>query len=385
MRETNNYPFILVHGYLCWGNEDRINDVCPLFGMWNGSAKETLMDAGYVADTPSVGPFSGMWDRACELYAKIKGGRVDYGKVHSERCGHDRFGKTYPGIVPNWGELDDAGKIQKVNLVGHSFGGPTVRTLIHLLAEGSEEERNGTDPDDLCPLFEGGKVKWVHSCTTLAGVHNGVTLPDQLDAIIKPFGFLICSLSQWVSGTTISKIYGFHLDRFGLSSQEKHVSWDPELIMKYVNAKEDNIHWELSREGIAELTKDYTVYDNIYYFAYYGRRTVTGPDGKEHPSKDMWLPMRPFGWMTGNLKMDKIGREWAPNDGLVNTPSPQHPAKDPFVAWTPDLELKPGIWHVMPEEWKDHTSYMGVLETKEDYKNFFLEIADRVTDLPVIE
>ena len=135
MRKTNNYPFVLIHGYLCWGNEDRINDVCPTYGMWNGSAKTTLQDAGYIADTPSVGPFTGMWDRACELYAFIKGGTVDYGKVHSERIGHDRFGKTYPGFVPNWGELDEAGKIQKVNLIGHSFGGPTVRTLIHLLAE----------------------------------------------------------------------------------------------------------------------------------------------------------------------------------------------------------------------------------------------------------
>ena len=73
MRKTNNYPFVLVHGYLCWGNDDRINDICPLFGMWNGSAKEALQDAGYIADTPSVGMFSGMWDRACELYAFIKG------------------------------------------------------------------------------------------------------------------------------------------------------------------------------------------------------------------------------------------------------------------------------------------------------------------------
>ncbi len=153
MRKTNNYPFVLVHGYLCWGNDDRINDICPTFGMWNGSAKTALLDAGYIADTPSVGMFSGMWDRACELYAFIKGGRVDYGKVHSERNGHARFGKTYPGYVPNWGELDENGKIQKINLIGHSFGGPTVRTLIHLLAEGSEIERQGTDPDDLCSPF----------------------------------------------------------------------------------------------------------------------------------------------------------------------------------------------------------------------------------------
>ncbi len=274
MRKTNNYPFVLVHGYLCWGNDDRINDICPLFGMWNGSAKTALLDAGYIVDTPSVGMFSGMWDRACELYAFIKGGRVDYGKVHSERNGHARFGKTYPGYVPNWGELDENGKIQKINLIGHSFGGPTVRTLIHLLAEGSEIERQGTDPDDLSDLFKGGKVKWVHSCTTLAGTHNGVTLPEQIQPVIKPLAFTIFSLAPLTSGTWFSKVYGFHLDRFGLSSQTKHVGWDPTLLLHYVNLREDNIHWELSREGAKELTKDYTVYDNIYYFSYYGTRTA---------------------------------------------------------------------------------------------------------------
>lgn len=384
MRETNNYPFILVHGFLCWGNEDRLNDVMPLFGMWNGSAKVALVDAGYTADTPSVGMFSGIWDRACELYAKIKGGRVDYGKVHSERCGHDRYGKTYPGIVPNWGELDDEGKIQKINLIGHSFGGPTLRQLIHLLAEGSEEERAGTPEDELSDLFKGGKVKWVHSCTTLAGTVNGVTLPEQIKKFIVPVEWVVGALAMVTSGTWFSKVYGFHLDRFGVSSQTKHLSFDPSLIKHFVGLKEDNIGWELGRELCQELSKDFHVYDNIYYFSYYGVRTAINKKGKMAGTKDMWFAMKPFGYMAGNINIDKIGKEWAPNDGLVNVPSAHHPFNDPWQDYDPD-NIKPGIWNVMPQEYKDHTSYMGILETKEDYANFFLEIADRVTDLPVIE
>ncbi|MBQ8925018.1 MAG: hypothetical protein IJ051_02000 [Clostridia bacterium] len=385
MRKTNNYPFVLVHGFLCWGEEDRINDICPLFGMWNGSAKETLQDAGYTADTPSVGMFSGMWDRACLLYAYIKGGRVDYGKVHSEKYGHDRYGKTYPGVVPNWGELDEAGKIQKINIIGHSFGGPTVTTLLHLLAEGSEEERAGTDPDDLSPLFEGGKEKWVHSCTTLAGTHNGVTLPEQLGKRTMDIAeWAVGALAMLTSGTWFSKVYGFHLDRFGVSSQTKHLSLDPTLIQHFVNLREDNIGWELSREVCQEMTKDYKIYDNIYYFSYYGVRTEKNKKGGQSGTKDMWLPMRPFGYMTGNWKRKQVSDEWLPNDGLVNIPAAHHPIGQPWQDFDA-ADIKPGIWNVMPQEYKDHTSYMGVLETKEDYKNFFLEIADRVTDLPVIE
>ena len=140
MEKTNNYPVVMVHGFLCWGSEERINDFLPLFGMWNGNARMTVLEMGVPCFTPSVGPFSGMWDRACDLYAHIKGGTVDYGYVHSKRNHHERYGNTYEALVPNWGDLDEYGKIQKINLIGHSFGGPTVRTLINLLAEGSKEE-----------------------------------------------------------------------------------------------------------------------------------------------------------------------------------------------------------------------------------------------------
>ncbi len=46
----------------------------------------------------------------------------------------------------------------KINLFGHSFGGVTVRLLAHLMAEGSQEERDATPPDELSPLFKGGHM-----------------------------------------------------------------------------------------------------------------------------------------------------------------------------------------------------------------------------------
>ena len=49
------------------------------------------------------------------------------------------------------------------------------------------------------------------------------------------------------------------------------------------------------------------------------------------------------------------------------------------------MEIKPGIWNVMPEEWKDHTSYMGIGETAEDYHKFFKALAVRSMTLPVVE
>lgn len=383
MEKQNSYPFILVHGFLCWGSESGIDKKFPTFGMWVGNAKTALESAGYQAGTPHVGPFSGMWDRACMLYARIKGGTVDYGKVHSERGGYPRYGETYPGLVPNWGELDDEGKIQKINLIGHSFGGPTVRTLINLLAEGSEEEREGTDPDDLSPLFAGGKQGWVHSCVTLAATHSGVTLPDAAPHLMNVFAYAMYGLANASSGTPLSRFYDFSLDRFGFTSKTRHIKPQPKKIHDLLKKKENNIYWELSTEGGSFLTRNYKTYDNIYYFSYSGRRTWTF-HGFELPTKKMFVPLMPFGLLEGVYKDKDHGVNWRPNDGLVNVECARHPKNEPFVEYQDGMEIKPGVWHVMPTEDKDHVSYMGIGEKEQIYNEFFTKIAERICSLPTI-
>lgn len=66
-------------------------------------------------------------DKACEIFAQIKGGVVDYGEQHSEEHGHSRYGRAYPGLYPEWSDE------HPVHLVGHSLGGTTARMLQHLL------------------------------------------------------------------------------------------------------------------------------------------------------------------------------------------------------------------------------------------------------------
>lgn len=385
MKKTNDFPIVLVHGFLCWGTESKINHFMPCFGMWNGNARVSIIEEGIQCYTPHVGPFSSMWDRACVLYARIKGGRVDYGKVHSEKYGHDRYGDTYEALVPNWGELDAAGKIQKINIIGHSFGGPTVRTLVHLLAEGSEEERLGTPAGELSPLFEGGKQKWIHSCTTLAATHSGVTLPDAARPLVNPMAYAVFGIGNLVSGTVLARFYDFGLDRFGLSSKTEHLKLNKAGLKKLVNMKADNIFWELSTEGGTELTKNYKTYDDIYYFSYGGKRTKTHLGGLiELPTKDMWLPLRLFSIFECLYTDKDHGKDWRPNDGLVNVPASLAPLNEPRTDFVSNDACKPGVWNVMPLEWKDHTSYMGVGEDPKVFANYFKEMADRLSDLPVI-
>ena len=67
---------------------------------------------------------------------------------------HERFGRDFSKdpLITKW----DAE--HKINLFGHSFGGVTVRLLAHLMAEGSQEERDAIPPDELSPLFKGGHM-----------------------------------------------------------------------------------------------------------------------------------------------------------------------------------------------------------------------------------
>ena len=78
---NNNYPIVMVHGLFGWGNNE-------LYGInyWGGenSLKDILTQNGYTVFTPTIGSVSSNWDRACELYAYLKGGTVDYGEFHSK-------------------------------------------------------------------------------------------------------------------------------------------------------------------------------------------------------------------------------------------------------------------------------------------------------------
>lgn len=173
-RAGNDYPLVLVHGFMGWGRDELLG-----FKYWGGfgDLQETLNRAGYRTYTGVVGPFASNWDRACELYAYIKGGMVDYGQAHAAAHGHARHGRTFPGLYPEWGALDDQGRIRKIHLIGHSQGGQTVRVLTALLQRGSPAEIAAANPS---PLFQGGK-SWIHSVATLATPHDGTSLAVGID------------------------------------------------------------------------------------------------------------------------------------------------------------------------------------------------------------
>lgn len=403
LEKTSDYPFIVVHGFLGYGEETLFSKVFPYFGFRpDRNVIKAARKAGFEVYQPSVGPFNSMWDRACELYAQIIGGTVDYGKVHSEKFGHKRYGHTYDKpLVPDWGKLDAEGKIKKINLIGHSFGSPTTRTLIELLYNGSEEERAGTPENELSDLFKGGKTNWVHSCTLLAGC-NGVSLAVQFTETPNACRRTLtagAALFQAIGNTPFIKIYDFKMPHWGITDPDykgglKGMKWNLnsenwKLAKNFIKAEEDNIAYELGWPTYKKMTEGYSPKPNIYYFTYSGDTTMPIEGSKERRAiPGTFKPMGFFANMEGKYTNPALGitdETWFRNDGLVNTIVAPHPPGEPYKDWAGEDCIEPGIWIQFPVEQKHHMSYMGVGEPVFSYYTFFFEIMKRACSLPTID
>jgi triacylglycerol esterase/lipase EstA (alpha/beta hydrolase family) len=340
---NTNYTYVFVHGLSGWGHYDFQNKFIPYWGMKNGSLMKQLKKQGFKAYDASVAPQGSAWDRACELYAQLTGTRTDYGKEHSERCGHERYGRDFSKapLIPKWDSEN------KINLIGHSFGGVTERLLAHLMANGSEAERAVTDADDLSPLFAGGHADWIYSVTALAAPHNGTTayhVPEEN--------------TEAKSGMQ--------------RAMEK--SYAPK---KDGRADYDYADFDMHIQNAAEINKWLKTLDNAYYFSFPCSATQTAKDGSQEPVKEimegMFQPsskrMGSFEGLTPDGLM--LGKEWQENDGLVNTISAMAPDYAPQKSYTDALALEKGVWYIMPTYAGDHMSLQGGFSIKNNITDFY--------------
>lgn len=165
--------FIFVHGLSGWGSYDPINRIFPYWGLSGGSIIKYLRRQGYECYDASVSKTLSAWNRACELYAQLKGTVTDYGKEHSSRYNHERFGKDFTGN-PLIKDFDNS----EIVLIGHSFGGATIRLFQELLINGFKKEMEVTEEDDLSSFFKGGRKNQIFAMVLLACPNNGTTAYD---------------------------------------------------------------------------------------------------------------------------------------------------------------------------------------------------------------
>ena len=378
--EKVKYTYVLVSGMGGWGDGVGINSSIPYWGADTGSLAEYLRGEGHEVCEATVGPFSSAWDRACELYAQLTGSRVDYGEAHSKKHNHSRYGRSYETArVPDWGKLR-GGRRVKVHLIGHSFGGATVRLLTSLLAYGDTDEQNAGQKD-ISPLFEGGKADWVQSVTALAAPHNGSSLTEVLNTAGRITGLgsateLMASLVFSFAGFAkpLDETYDFMLDQFGVDGPLTFIkAYD--IVTSSGN---DNVSYDLSPDGAAELNKRIRLSDKTYYFSYPYSTTKKGSLlGLQVPVSSTLPVLMPTALAIGNYSGTTPGGividdSWHENDGLVSVISARHPADDPFTDLPEDRRsLERGIWYVADTAPGDHGTVIGMQETSDETHGFF--------------
>ena len=379
--KQTRYPYVLVHGLGGWGTGSGVNSFVRYWGTDTGDLAAYLREQGYEVYTPSVGPVSSAWDRACELYAILTGSTVDYGAAHAAEHRHARFGRTYAApLLPQWD------KTKKVNLVGHSFGGETVRLLASLLAYGDETEQ-AASPGDLSPLFEGGRQALIHSVTTLCSPHNGSSLTCILDTAGRLAGLnstteLLATLCFATAGLTnpLNGTYDFMLDQFGVTDVSGGYSGICRAISAVISSGKDHAGYDLSPDGAAALNRRIRLCPDVYYFSY--AYQTTGDSDlfyTQKPRSDtlpvlypLALAMGAFNGTTpGGIRIDET---WQKNDGLVSVISALYPFGDPNTPLPPQNEIRKGIWNIAPVRTGHHGTVIGLSADADETRAFYTEL-----------
>lgn len=337
-------PIVLVHG---------------LAGdTWNWGYEQELKDEGFTVFNLAVGKFTSAHDRACEIYAQLKGTRVDFGVCHAAEFGHNRFGNDFTGqaLFPQWDENN------KIHLIGHSLGAPTITLLEKLLEEGTD------CPEDDGPMFQGGQ-SIIKSISTFSGVHGGTTLVDTLGN----GGFLdfVEALVFFFAGVLDNSLLDFIYEiDFGHWNLERQPFENIFAFMKRVResgvldeSNKDISTYDLSTQGAREIAAfGELAYPDTFYYSFASERTnpfrncflFWCSDEFQIPDLFMLIFFQPFAADIGSLNTPAEDRE---NDGLVNLANQLCPIVTPADRDNCeefDGDWQPGVWFFQKLDSFDH-------------------------------
>ena len=352
----SHVTYVFCHGLNGWGQYDEQYQKDPYWGGKSGDVVARWRAKGLEAYAASVAPQGSAWDRACELYAQLSGTRTDYGAAHAAAYGHDRYGRDFTGqpLIPTWD--DDT----KLVLIGHSFGGATIRLFGELLAHGSVEERAATTPGDLSPLFAGGMEQRICAIVTLAAPTNGTTAYD-----------LAQDPSFDARQVRIPLVYRL---------------WD-RILKAHTKIKADGRDprdWashDMLLDNAQALNDRIATLPHVYYLSVACDATRPGAGDTRVADPKLMDPLfvrtsTLMGCYHGTTKAGCVVDDaWYANDGLVNTFSARAPLGAPQKPFDPN-NIERGVWNVMPDLRTDHGFFQGGFIKRRDPHPFFQELLD---------
>lgn len=288
---------VFVHGFLGFCRDEALG-----YKYWGGfDDLQNQLDARYTdmkVRTVCVGPVSSNYDRAIELFWKIKGGCIDFGQAHASRHGHQRWFKNSTqvrntadsrqcpradapaeknrAVYTEW----DASK--PIHLVAHSQGGQTVRMLAQLLANG------GRSPEGDTNLFAPHTVSaaWIKSITTISTPNDGTTLADAITDYVPWVQTLVADLALFVGGSTglTNMVYDFKLDHWDIAQRGTSESFSNYVSRVLNNSKRlftdrtirDISTYDLSPAGAMRMNGWVADQPGIYYFSWSTRASTSG-------------------------------------------------------------------------------------------------------------
>ena len=359
----NNYPIVLIHGFMGWGPEEMGN-----YSYWGGKSNyiKDLADDEHKIMAVSVGPISSNWDRAIEAFYQIKGGQVDYGSSHSEKNKIIRMPneKNYVGLYPQWSEENP------VHIIGHSMGGQTARMLNYLL---TQEINNNNGEKEESALLGKSHLGWIKSITTISTPHDGTTLSHIITSTIPYVQYF-----AGIAGLFGNNYFHFDLEQFGIKKQ-KNETW-----LNFITGLKDNSiintknfsAYDLSLAGAKDFNGYSQASPDVYYFSFI--TSTTKKDEKTsfqvpfentpllNKARAKLIGSRSGYWDDGT-QTDSL---WFENDGVVNSISMFGPTtgvngSDPIIEYDPKDLLITGQWYWTKVNRMDHWSVIGHFGSEE--------------------
>ena len=383
---SNEHPWVFVHGMGGWADFNGE----AYWGGWASSEGDVIAlynSHGVEAYAAVVGPLSSAWDRACELYAQLTGTVVDYGEAHSKAHNHERYGYDYTDNCLMGQPWDCKSAI---NLVGHSFGGPTVRLFASLLTYGDADEIAATG-SSTSPLFIGGHKNALHSVVTFSGVHNGSPVANLIhDSFLMTLIIGALNLVGALVGSDIL-MWDLQMGHLGLTPKqgEEKAKFSISNIINVVNSH-DNCGYDMTLRGAAELNEKIKTVDSVYYYSYSCNSSNKTPFGTYLPIKSnfvmFYLTSLYIGCLEGKtidgIYMDE---SWAKNDGIVPLASALYPSTDADTAISYETAvkagdaIKPGVWYYMPiMDGFDHFDFCGTIDYTTSFEDFYYTLVETI-------